>query len=209
MPVHWGKNQPGMQAKLELNDTEKEAAKLSWLAAASAAASRAEVMSQLGVHKQIVNRLIEPFLWVEGVVTATEWENFFELRLHKDAQPEIQILATKMKEAIDKSTPMLIDFNECHLPYISSDEKSKYTSDILCKMSSARCCRVSYLKHDGTLPSVEDDISLCEKLTKSVPIHASPFEHIAQPLSNIAETSGNFVGWKQFRKTIEEQILNH
>jgi thymidylate synthase ThyX len=199
MPVHWGQNQPGMQATEEIQHV-KHAEDL-WRSAANEAANRAQELADIGLHKQIVNRIIEPFLYVEGIVSSTEWENFFGLRAHPDAQPEIQELAYKMRDALSNSTPIHVYEYQWHLPYITDDEKSKYRDDILCKMSAARCCRVSYLKHDGTTPSIDDDLSLCDKLTKSVPIHASPFEHVAQPLSAIVQC-GNFVGWKQYRKII-------
>lgn len=205
MPVHWGKNQAGMQAAEELEGIQKEAVQQLWLEAAKSAASFAEVMAASGAHKQIVNRIIEPFLYVEGIVSATEWENWFGLRAHADAQPEIHDLALKMHAAMFNSNPVELKMGEWHLPYVSEQEKNKFSREVLCKISSARCCRVSYLKHDGTAPSVEDDLMLCDRLTKSVPIHASPFEHVATPMENSFEKSGNFRGWSQYRHLVEQK----
>lgn len=210
MPVHWGKNKPGMQASEELNSMVKEGAKVQWEIAAESAAFYANSLAELGVHKQIVNRIIEPFLWVNGVVTSTEWDNFFALRAHPDAQPEIQALAHSMKQAMDNSVPTVVSFGEWHLPYVLEEEKALYwgrnDNFILQKISAARCCRVSYNKHDGTCPSIEDDIALYNRLASQVPIHASPMEHQAYPFwydHGGSALGGNLVGWAQFRKIIE------
>ena len=208
IPVHWGKNQPGMQAHAELDEPIKTAAQEFWKESARQAASYATVMAGMGAHKQIVNRLIEPFMWTTGIVTSTEWGNFFELRDHEDAQPEIRELAIRMKEARDNSNPVLLRAEDWHLPYILVEEKSKYSNEFLRNISAARCCRVSYLKHDGTAASVDEDLELCERLVGSVPLHASPFEHQAapDPFYREADRHGNFRGWVQNRKLIEEMV---
>lgn len=71
MPVHWGKNQPGMQAKEELDPINKEAVRQLWLEAAKQAISIARVMNDLGAHKQVINRILEPFQHMKVVVTST------------------------------------------------------------------------------------------------------------------------------------------
>lgn len=208
MPVHWGKNQPGMQASEELQGEERNNAQFAWKRSADAAATMAEVMSDLGVHKQIVNRIIEPYLWANGIMTSTEWDNWFELRAHEDAQPEIHELALRMREAIEASTPKLLKQSEWHLPYVSQQERETMETSLLQKISAARCCRVSYLKHDGTAPNVEEDLKLFDRLAGSIPLHASPLEHQATPMQNKTLTSGNFFGWTQYRKLWEKEIYN-
>ena len=218
MPVHWGKNQPGMQANEELTGVEKQAAIDSWKAAAQEAASRADIMAQIGAHKQIVNRIIEPFLWANGIVTSTEWDNWFELRAHEDAQPEIHELAIRMREAMEGSTPQLLQVGEWHLPYILDHEKAdgffkkQENRDLLIKISAARCCRVSYLKHDGQMPNIDEDLALFERLAGAVPLHASPLEHQATPFPDEIHVdgslSGNFKGWIQYRKIWEKEIYS-
>lgn len=207
-PVHWGKNQPGMQAAEELGGLNKENAKDVWRMAAVAAAGYARMMSEIGAHKQIVNRIIEPFLYANGIVTSTEWDNWFELRAHEDAQPEIHELALRMREVINASTPKLLKQSEWHLPYISYEERETMDTTLLQKISAARCCRVSYLKHDGTEPNVEEDLKLFDRLAGAVPLHASPLEHQATPMQNKTLSSGNFIGWTQFRKLWEKEIYN-
>jgi len=205
MPVHWGANQSGMQAREELSGFSKESAIQNWKNAAIFAADSAEAMLSNGLHKQIANRVLEPFLPIHVIVTATEWDNFFSLRIHHDAQPEINELATKMRAAMDNSTPKLLKTAyDWHLPYVTSEErKSAHDIKTLAKISAARCARVSYLTHDGENPSIEKDLALYERLVGSKPIHASPVEHQAYPLSNKDEWCRNFRGWKQFRSLID------
>lgn len=219
MPVHWGKNQPGMQASEELGDLQKRAMRETWIAAAHEAANRAELMAQIGAHKQIVNRIIEPFMWATGIVTSTEWANWDELRRHEDAQPEIYQLACRIHEAMAESTPRVLAPGEWHLPYVSQEERDdEKLQGLLQQISAARCCRVSYLKHDGTVPSVDDDLALFQRLAGATPLHASPLEHQATPDVIVPDSGnqmahwkdatahGNFQGWIQYRKLWEREI---
>ena len=220
MPIHWGKNQPGMQASTQLSGNELDEAILLWNEAASNAANIAEKMMELGLHKQVANRILEPFQHISVVLTATDFDNWFELRAHPDAQPEIQALAIEMQKAMAKSIPQELDCGEWHLPYITAEERNdqffKYNPELLRQVSAARCCRVSYLKHDGTAASITDDLALCKKLVGAKPLHASPFEHQATPdmvipspfvcdgkVWDSPELHGNFTGWIQYRKQIE------
>lgn len=211
MPIHWGKNQPGMQAHAQLESDALEEAREEWLAAARQAADQAEVLNSLGLHKQVVNRILEPFQWMRTLITATQWDNFYSLRLHPDAQPEFQQLAALMKAAMDGSTPVVRWHqgpDSWHLPYVSDAERKLYREDVLLKLSTARCARVSYLTHDGAHPDVAKDIELYERLVGAVPIHASPCEHQAQPLKAADRRSRNFVGWLQHRELVEAALAN-
>lgn len=209
LPVHWGLNQPGMQAHKEHADLAS--ARFAWFCAAQAAASQAQQLNDLGLHKQIVNRVLEPFQWMHTVVTATEWNNFFELRCHPDAQPEFQELACAIRKAMTKSTPVnraseVQQISSWHLPYISEDERENTRYALLPKISAARCARVSYLKHDGSAPSVEDDLALFERFVGSRPMHASPCEHQASAANSLTH-SRNFLGWLQYRALYEEGFM--
>lgn len=218
MPIHWGKNQPGMQAGEQLAGSDLETAKQLWLLAAHNAAAVAEAMHEKGLHKQVTNRILEPFQHISVVLTSTEFDNFFELRDHKDAQPEIMELAVQMKMAMYDSVPTLLRAGEWHLPYVSAEDQSRIGDIDLCrKVSAARCCRVSYLKHDGHPSTIEEDLALCDRLVGARPLHASPFEHQATPDQRLQKPNGefwwanghlhgNFVGWIQSRKLIERQF---
>lgn len=211
MPVHWGKNQAGMQAREELTGFELAAARGHWRNAAREAAISAEHMLTLGLHKQVANRILEPFQWIHVIVTATEWNNFFELRDHADADPNIRLLAILMKAAIKESRATLREGDgtyaaDWHLPYVTAEERLAAMGDpwYLASISAARCARVSYLTHDGQVPDPQKDLDLYERLVGSRPLHASPVEHQAYPAEGPFHRSGNFTGWRQFRQMVEE-----
>lgn len=158
----------------------------------------------LNVHKQVANRLLEPFMWHTVIVTATEWDNFFNLRCHPDAQPEIARIAKLMRSAVDRSTPAELDHDEWHLPLVRPEDREQVDSlEDLLKVSVGRCARVSYLTHAG-LRDLAADVELHDRLVASG--HMSPFEHPARPLApeTLAESEwcGNFRGWHPYRKDI-------
>lgn len=202
IPVHWGANQPGMQAKLELSGVKRFLARTVWKLAAKVACISAWAMTKIGLHKQVANRILEPWQFIHVIVTATEWDNFFLLRDHPDAQPEIKELARLMKEALARSIPTYRGPGKWHLPYISDEERNSFSTEDCIKMSVARCARVSYLTHDGKFPDRVKDISLHDKLVVSEPLHASPAEHQASP-GNSQVFYKNFRGWDQYRSFLE------
>jgi thymidylate synthase ThyX len=208
MPVHWGVNQPGMQAKAELQGEDRERAIALWMRAANEAADTAELMMGLGLHKQVANRILEPFQYMHVIMSSTEFANFYELRDHEDADPNIWALAKVMKAAQNASTPKTLGDGEWHMPYVTLDERLRHYGDIelLLKLSAARCARVSYLTHDGQKPEIEKDVALYERLVGSRPLHASPIEHQGTPLHSADEWSGNFKGWLQNRQIVESAM---
>lgn len=165
---------------------------------------RAQPAEWLNVHKQVANRLLEPFMWHTVIVTATEWENFWNLRCHPDAQPEIRLIAELMRTAAEASDPAELGPGEWHLPLIRPEDREDVASiEDLVKVSAGRCARVSYLTHAGKRdPSA--DVELHDRLLTSG--HMSPLEHPARPLSEAelreSEWSGNFRGWRSYRKEI-------
>lgn len=235
-PVHWGKNQPGMSAKEEVGASTRDAAILVWDAAMTQAISHARVLSDMGLHKQVANRLTEPFMQMKVVCSGTEWANFFHLRNHEDADPTIHALAKTMWEALDQSLPLYLNPGEWHLPYI--DVKPEENQSVryyvneqeidleTAKMISASCCaQVSYRKEDT---SVDKAKMIFDKLINSKPVHASPVEHQATPMDAdiicpfIPETwqegithvsangdmwSGNFRSWIQHRQLIKDHVV--
>lgn len=198
-PIHWGANEPGMQANSELDPQAMENAKYAWGEAAYIAADIAARMVEIGAHKQIVNRLLEPFTYIDVLVTATDYANWFALRNHPDAQPEIAELAQLMLVEYRSSLPTELQGGQWHLPYITPDdwkEAEQYCQigritrdmpkyheklEIVRKISVARCARVSYKAFDGTVAPIEKDLKLFEDLLVSEPLHASPAEHQATP----------------------------
>ncbi len=209
IPHWWGLNEPGMQAFAEADEPTQTMGRAAWMLARDLAVTQAEMLAGLGFHKQIVNRLVEPFMWCTMVVSGTEWENFLTLRDHPAAEPHFQILAKAVRAARDASTPTFRrvghNVDSWHLPYVTEGERSVAVYDgnlpALVKASVARCARVSYLNHDQTAPSIENDLKLYAKLADSRPKHASPLEHAARA-AYAGEWFGNFHGWHQHRKDV-------
>lgn len=207
IPMHWGKNIPGMQAHEQIDEPIHHAdpeyrpmtKEQAWLAARDEIIQFAQAFDNAGYHKQIVNRLLEPWSHINVLVTATDFANFFHLRSHPDAQPEIRILSDKMKLAMQQSKPMIMDPGQWHMPYIrpadvtaiyhhlkygriTRDEpKPQEVTELALKVSVARCARVSYLTHGGRETKIEEDLLLYQRLLGSTPLHASPAEHQASP----------------------------
>lgn len=212
MPLYWGLNKPGMQAAEEWNEEGCWSPQEQWVWASECAVYHAQKLHDNGLHKQIVNRLLEPWQIMKVVVTATEWDNFFALRISEFAQPEIRCLAEAMKKCMDESTPEELTHYDWHLPYLTDGEALKYGNITATKISAARCARVSYLNHDSSAPNKTADINLAEKLLSAK--HMSPFEHQASPIFTELDKgvthhdtfgfpwSGNFKGWIQYRQLL-------
>lgn len=260
IPIWWGKNQNGMQAKEELDDTtvsqlyiiEKNYKELSkylikvekyhdgvyytyeltlkgealfnWLQARDEAINQVTRLNKIGLHKQICNRILEPWFNIRIILSGTEFENFFALRAHPDAQPEFQQLANQMLEEYNKSIPKKLNVGEWHIPFgdkidegrLISINNSKYDiespswhkgiNELKIKIAVARCARISYFNFEGK-DDYEADIKLCDRLFGNTPKHLSPTEHVAQAL-NSSEKIGNYTGFKQFRKFFNDENLS-
>lgn len=213
-------NKAGMVGDVEADATDTVAFYNLWLDAATNAVNTAKGMEELGIHKQHINRILEPFQFIHVIVTATEWSNFFRLRLAPDAQPEMQELANAIYDEMDKykygsfgyiavggyGSPCEIisgDSTVVTLPYVTEEDISKVGAEnyiTLMKVSSARCARVSYNNHDGSKPDIEKDLNLFERLSEGG--HMSPLEHTC--IRNIEYVpSANLMGWESLRYLLE------
>lgn len=200
VPAKFPINKPGMSADeyLEPGDQGFEKVRHAWLDARTLAVKQAEILLGKNVHKQIASRLLEPFMYHTVIVSSTEWENFFALRLHPTAQPEIQEVARAMAIALAASVPRELARHEWHLPFIIDEERDAPLLDQIL-MSIGRCARVSYLTHDG-VRAPQKDIDLARSLQGNG--HWSPWEHVAHPSLNSMDWA-NFKGWKQARRYVE------
>ena len=208
-PIYFGAKQSGMQAGDELVGEDLQYAQDVWESALTSAVGQAELLDECGVAKEVTNRLVEPFQLVKVVCTATDWENFFNLRLHPDSDPNICMLAYKMYEAMSKSVPVLLKKGEYHLPYVGKydipvaysdlggyEYKTGYnvfyydkecdhtvehciTLEEAIKISAASCASVSYRTEGMTLEKAD---KIFDMLINAEVIHASPFEHLATPI---------------------------
>lgn len=206
-------------------DTPRQLSKEYWLKARDSAVEYAKILNKIGLHKQIANRILEPWMHITVLLTGTEFENFFALRAHKDAQPEFQKLAYLMLDLYQQSEPKQLGRDEWHIPFGDKLDLDKVTElaikseangfgveeemenailNARLKISVARCARVSYLNFDGK-DDYEADIALADRLASSG--HWSPFEHCATPhlSGEIPIRCGNFLGWKQYRKFFPQE----
>lgn len=199
MPHTFKTNRKGMQGGEVLDKESYSRAEQIWLEARDTAVNHARTLyATCNVHKEILNRILEPYTTTCMVITGTEWDNFFKLRCSDDAQPEIQELAQQMRATLESSKPRS---SSTHLPFVSDEEKNSYTFDFLNKVSAARCARVSYKNHDGTKCDIQKDTYLAERLLRDG--HMSPFEHQAKACLFGQEFYANFRGWKSHRYELE------
>lgn len=199
-------NTKQMASTIPVDPVTQEQAEQLWLSIRDFAVEKSTLLAELGVHKQWVNRCIEPWLHAEAVVSATEWDNFFGLRCHPDAQPEIRNLAEMMLAGYVLSKPRLVRYDEYHLPFITQEDEDDFEMPDLIKIAIGRLARVSYYTKDGKRDP-KADIQLYERLCLSYPLHSSPSEHVARPgLSN--RFYGNFKGWIQYRKELRDENID-
>jgi hypothetical protein len=169
------------------------------------AAIKTSAEDYLNVHKQLANRVLEPYMWHTVIASATEWSNFFALRNHPDAQPEIRTIAAMMQEDFESHQPTQLAAGEWHLPLLQPDEidEAKRDQDKWAKICAARCARVSYLTHAGKRDP-QADLDMFDKLTSSG--HMSPLEHVGYAMSDAEyqanQWSAKFRGFVQYRKLI-------
>lgn len=222
-PIEWPAEQPGMQGGSALEDDALWMAQQLWRDVFSYTHERVDhylAYCERGdrerLHKSLVNRLLEPFMYHTVIVTATEWDNFFEQRCSPLAQPEIRIVAEAMRDAIAASTPVerrprdasWLDqggWQGWHLPYIDDEDFAAAAAcgEDVRHVSAARCARVSYLTHDGQR-DVQEDAALYGRLVGQK--HWSPLEHVARPTDPMIESGANFRGWTQLRTITERRM---
>lgn len=144
VPESFAANKSGMQAGAELGDAEQDQARAAWLSSRDEAVDHAGVLVDLAVHKQHANRVLEPYAWHTAIFTATDWDNFFALRDHKAAQPEMQITARHMRTALYKSEPRVLSRGDWHLPHVTYEERKELGIEYSVKASVVRCAAVSF-----------------------------------------------------------------
>lgn len=210
VPIHWGKNQKGMQAFEELSPFEQDNARAWWLACKDEVVRRAKEGVSLGLHKQISNRILEPWMHMTTILSATLWENFFALRCHPDAEPHFQKVAGMLRTAIHSVDAKKLEVGQWHLPLVGADEVGEGAEWGDSEwVSAGRCARVSYLTHDGKRDP-QADRDLAKKLATHKPAHASPLEHPALVVGVSSKNMdfGNFTyPFLQLRKTLATECV--
>lgn len=215
MPLYWGKNISGMQAKEELDHETVDLAKKAWEEAYGSVLDHAFWLNDHAkLHKQTINRLTEPFQMMKTVITGTDWDNFFNLRIHPDAQPEFCMLAYKILMAIKESrknkNAIYLQKGEWHLPYVSryrvqtgrgkgqleyylgeinTDTYQVLSLEDAIKISASCTAQTSYRKNDETLEKAEKVFNM---LIGADVLHASPFGHLGTPIEQYEERNHSF-----------------
>jgi len=223
MPVYYGKDQAGMTAGEELEGRDLELVQMIILGMRDACLNGVKQLQKLGLHKQVSNRYVEPWMWTKGVVTATErdWKAMSKLRRHYAAQPEIKALFDRICKAIEDSSPEMLKPGQWHLPYVHTyfeDGKQRFTSQAdekevslmtAVKISSSCVAQVSYRKLDDSLDKAMKVYDMLNLPVNGVypddPPHFSPTEHIAKAGDCDVQLSGNFhtEDFIQYRKVLE------
>lgn len=213
----WTQNQSGMQGQRINNLEAINKLNSTWFFGARQAIQTARKLQELGAHKQNANRVLEPYQHIKVIVTASDYNNWFNLRYHKDAQGEIAELAKAMAAEMYMNKPEVLTKGSWHLPYVDEStyidcineasrlnrmSREQVTSGTeIAKAVSASCCaQVSYRLLDT---SIEKAMEIYKKLVGGEPLHASPFEHQATPC-RVGTEKGNFTGWAQYRREIED-----
>lgn len=220
MPAIWGAEQKGMQSGDDLPNHLIAFCEAQWMHARDYMIDFAIELANAGLHKGIVNRLLEPFAHMTAIFTTTDHQNFFSLRAHKDADKTFQALAFPMLEQYLASDPMRLQWGDWHIPFFPNTPTAiddSLDEATLIKVATARCARLSYLTFDGE-HSTEKDIGMHDRLAESG--HWSPFEHCAQAEPSIRYPWSNYDNpgidleldcikglshWKQYRKFFPDE----
>ena len=197
------KAKKGMSGIEDDDQLFQEESELTWLRTLDWAIQGARKLLDIGVHKQNANRLLEPFARVPVIVTATEWDNFFKLRCDQAAHPDFREVAILMQKAMARSEPVGVSVGAWHIP-LFDESMIEVAPEVQRVMATARCARVSYTRHDGSAPTLDDDRRLHNSLLENG--HLSPFEHCAKAITRDPGTR-NFRGWKSYRATLEDERL--
>lgn len=238
IPIQWMKEHRGMQGSEYFSDDLTIAElKAKWLSARDAAVNASQQFDRIdvGLTKQLSNRLLEPFLWQTVIVSATEWENFFALRAHEAADIHIQDLAHQMLIEYNKSNPQMLKAGQWHIPFgdlidlvrvnpiVENPEDPDLIEMALIKIASARCARISYSPFgEESKYDYLKDFDLHDRLASMG--HWSAFEHCARAMTDEEYDScvrgsiemkpnekgwcGNFKGFIQYRKLFENENRN-
>jgi hypothetical protein len=234
-PVHWGAAQAGMQASNELIGVPLDVAKELWRNGIEQSISLVKEFDDIGCHKQIAARWLEPGQIIKVVASGTDWDNLMWLRNDDAAQPEFHELAKCVQECFEKSTPELLYPGEYHIPYVTTvrtqdgtrhyiDSNSDSLSlDDALKISASCTAQISYRRLDDTKDKA---LEIFEKLFSGTKPHMSPTEHQGTPilLSTVPWNpstwqegithvrkdgtlcSGNLTGWIQYRQTLPNNV---
>lgn len=231
-PTVWGKAQPGMQSFQFIDSNDLGEADYVWNKARDLMIGSVRELDKLQVHKQFANRLIEPWMHITVLVTATDWGNFFNLRAHPDAAPDFQELSFRLLHQYMQSVPQKLDWGEWHIVFEDQMPESVTSTEDKIRIATARAARLSYMTFEGEIDP-QKDIALHDSLIANG--HLSPTEHcacaehsrpkmwddhfkavllqhpdvlpeaVAMMEHFVKRDQGNFNGWTQYRKLLQNE----
>ncbi len=232
VPIHWGKHQSGMQAYEETDSMvhfqgEYYTREQAWDLGKQFSSELSMAFHEADYAKQIVNRITEPYQMIKAVITSTDMDNFYWLRIANDPQHEIREVGRKMRESFDAEDAKLLLKGEWHVPYVYSgrgndgsriyysQDDEKLTVEEAKQVSASSIAQVSYRDIDSSKDKASTVFTKLGVGTDRV--HSSPFESVLTPMTEDTtfETegvtalhkvkglmSGNSAGWIQMRHLI-------
>lgn len=197
----WTINKKGMSGdKLsDINQRKRANEKVDFLANTIINVVELSLKDELGIHKQNANRYLEPFQYIDVIVTGslTDWLAFLELRhpqgdlINKcedsephginysfPAQSEIQNIAIKVWNILKDAEPNYLEPGEYHLPYRLENDERVYTIEEQLSYASSKCATISFGNHsedNKTKANLDNTNRLYKRLINHK--HWSPLEH--------------------------------
>ena len=205
IPEFIGCEKKGMQSGEQLCDGDLAYARGLILDMRNYCLDHCKQLAEIGVHKSIINRYLEPWSYITVLITATNWRNFFALRVHEAAEKHFNKVAIMMQDAMIDSKPVCRVY---HMPYVvdGCSDNDEYDAQTGMKVSTGRCARLSYLTHDGKR-DWKKDVELYDKLMLNDPKHASPASHPATALADPNQRCAQYLGWQPYRMTIKGESV--
>lgn len=209
LPSQWHYRKRGMQPADPMSTGD--AGKMSSLEAALRrnVLEIVQEMEKLKASKEDINRYLEPWMYATVVATATDWDNYWKLRLGEDAQGAHRQLAGLMYAAYNSSVPItripVCGFHptpgSCsfpwHLPYVTEEERNTINPILLPQLSAARCGRASYGRA-GEAKTLEEDVERCQSFVRDG--HWTPLEGPARLTKSGGARFGAYRAWMSLRK---------
>jgi hypothetical protein len=212
VPLRFCKARPGMVGAVADGAFEADC-RSAWLRGYDAARAAALNLHSLGCQKEACNRMVQPYSWINVLVSATNYHQFFAQRCRWDANPNIQRLAVRMARAYRASVPTPLEPGRWHLPYVRPEDRDdarrawldpgpRGLEVKLAYLAAGRARRVSLRSHaDNVVPALERDVDRGFECGRDR--HWTPLEHAARAGTLVDESArfwGNYSGWEQFRK---------
>lgn len=179
LPLHLGRNRSGMQSGEEIGDAEE--AKIALLNKYQDARSFVKDMSdRFGLHKEILNRYVEPWGWITSVATMgqAQFFNWIALRCTEHAESNVQRVAINSLRLYAESTPQRLEPGDWHVPYFDDyipyglKESEPVRTALIWSTARAAWCSYNHPTKEATFEDAKIRHDSCV-----ADMHATPLEH--------------------------------